>query len=195
MKISLDQIASRVRRKNAKEIRKVANPRTEPAAAVAAILRQGDTPSPEILFIRRAEHPDDPWSGHMAFPGGRLDPGDTSLSHTARRETVEELGLDLEAHGELVGPLDDVPTHKSGLVVRPFVWRVDDPPGLRPNEEVAGVYWVELASLLSGARDTTYPLVWKGRPHRFPGYQVEDGIVWGLTYRMLQILFEVLRRT
>ena len=46
-------------------------------AAVAAIVRVHDQ-QPEILFIHRAEHPLDPWSGHMAFPGGRMQTGDAS---------------------------------------------------------------------------------------------------------------------
>lgn len=163
----------------------------DPRAAVAAILRPGD--GPEILFIKRADHAGDPWSGHMAFPGGRRDPGDASLVHTARRETLEEIGLDLEGHGEMLGLLDDVPTHTTGLVVRPFVWAVAEVPGLRPNHEVAAVEWVPLETLMSGARDTTYPLTWKGQLHRFPAFEVESGVVWGLTYRMLQLLFETLR--
>ncbi len=161
----------------------------DPGAAVAAILR----PGAEILFIRRAEHPGDPWSGHMAFPGGRRDPGDASLEHTARRETLEEIGLDLERHGRLLGPLDDLPTFTHGLVVRPYVWAIDEARELEPNHEVSAVSWMSLATLESGAHDTTYPLQWKGQMHQFPGYDVGAGVVWGLTYRMLHGLFEALR--
>lgn len=182
--LDLDAIARRIR-----AARAPAGP--DPSAAVAAILRAGD--GPEILFIKRAEHPGDPWSGHMAFPGGRRDPGDASLVHTARRETLEEIGLDLGDHGEMLGPLEDVPTHTTGLVVRPFVWTVRAPSELRPNEEVAAIEWVPLRALMSGARDTTHTLDWKGMPHRFPAFEVQSGVVWGLTYRMLQILFETLR--
>lgn len=164
-----------------------------PRAAVAAILRESAR-GPEVLFIRRAERESDPWSGHMAFPGGRVEPHDATLVHTAMRETVEEIGLDLELHGELLARLDDVPTHTSGLVVRPFVWAVRDPPGLVPNHEVDEVHWVELGSLLRGERDTTFELEWKGAHHRLPAYAVGDGaVVWGLTYRMMQILLGHLR--
>ncbi len=182
---------ARIRRRLA-----VVEPRSagdEPRAAVATILREPEPGRPEVLLIRRAEHPQDPWSGHMAFPGGRLDPTDPSLEHTAVRETVEELGLDLSAHGELVARLDDVPTHKTGLVVRPFVFAAHRIPSLAPNHEVAEVHWVDLRSLLQGERDTTHQFEWKGALHRVPAYQVADRIVWGLTYRMLQILFTHLR--
>lgn len=166
---------------------------SEPRAAVAAILREHERGRPEVLLIRRAEHPRDPWSGHMAFPGGRLDPGDPSLEHTAVRETAEELGLDLGACGEIVTRLDDVPTHKTGLVVRPFVFVVDRAPPLSPNHEVDEVHWVDLRSMLTGERDTTHRFEWKGAVHQVPAYRVADRIVWGLTYRMLQILFTHLR--
>ncbi|MGB5283894.1 MAG: NUDIX domain-containing protein, partial [Polyangiales bacterium] len=63
-------------------------------AAVAMLLREGAS-GPEVFFIRRAEHPRDPWSGHMAFPGGRRDAGDATLLDTAMRETREEVGVDL----------------------------------------------------------------------------------------------------
>lgn len=177
-------LASIRRRLAVVEARDVESP---PRAAVAAILREQER-GPEILLIRRAEHPSDPWSGHMAFPGGRHDASDPSLEHTAVRETAEEIGLDLGAHGELIARLDDVPTHKSELVVRPFVWEVASVPDLVPNYEVAEVHWVDLESLLRGERDTTFELEWKGQQLRFPAYQVADRIVWGLTYRMLQIL-------
>jgi len=181
IELDLTAIADRIRARDTS-----AEP--DPRAAVAAVLR----PGPDILFIRRAEHPKDPWSGHMAFPGGRRDPTDDSLEHTARRETFEEVGLDL-GQGQLLGPLDDMPTFAGGLVVRPYVWLVEDPRPLTPNHEVSAVSWTSLSTLESGAHDTTYPLQWKGQHHEFPGYDVGPGIVWGLTYRMLHALFETLR--
>lgn len=119
-----------------------------------------------------------------------MEPTDPSLEYTAVRETAEEVGLHLPSYGELLGRLDDVPTHKAGLVVRPFVWAVGEPPALRPNHEVAAVHWVPIEPLIRGEHDTTYELEWKGAIHRFPGYRVRERIVWGLTYRMLRILFE-----
>jgi 8-oxo-dGTP pyrophosphatase MutT (NUDIX family) len=186
--IDLTELEARLRGRQARDAE------GERWAAVAALLRE--TPSgPEVLFIRRAEHPGDPWSGHMAFPGGRRDPEDPDLAFTAERETREELGLDLRHVARPLGRLDDVPTHRRGLVVRPYVYRLEvpDAPPLKPNYEVASTHWAEVAPLMRGERDTTYAFDWKGQPQRFPGYDVEGRVVWGLTYRMMQLLFGITR--
>ena len=78
-------------------------------AAVAAIF----TPQLDLLFMERAKVEGDPWSGHIAFPGGHEEDQDDSSLHTAMRETHEELGLDLSG-AEVLGSLDEVTT-VSGL--------------------------------------------------------------------------------
>lgn len=162
-------------------------------AAVATIVRPHEDGA-QVLLIQRAEHPNDPWSGHMAFPGGRHDPGDHDLHHTAVRETAEEIGLPLTQHADPLGALDDVPTHTTGLVVRPYVfWLRETPPLVLERSEVAAVHWANLGAMMRGERDTTHELAWKGQTHRLPAYEVADRIVWGLTYRMLSTLFERLR--
>lgn len=169
------------------------NAEPSPAAAVAAVLRTG-LRGPEVLFIQRAEQPGDPWSGHMAFPGGHREPDDRTLEDTAVRETVEELGLDLRRDGQSLARLPDLPTYKGRLVVRGFVFSVREHAALAPNHaEVAAVHWTPLEPLLRGERDTHMEAEWKGQRLRFPGYQVGERIVWGLTYRMLQYLIDGLR--
>ncbi|AKF05510.1 NUDIX hydrolase [Sandaracinus amylolyticus] len=172
-------------------------------AAVSAILRPGELDGPEVLLIRRAERPSDPWSGHMAFPGGRREPHDPDLQATAVRETREEVGLDLDVHGELLGRLDDaIPGSArglmTGLVVKPYVWQVHEVPELVPNGvEVDEIHWAPIAPMLRGERDASHEYVWKGQSMRFPGFRVGDGehprVVWGLTHRMLTTLFARLR--
>src|SRR6266581_316587 len=76
-------------------------------AAVAVVLREG-AEGAELIVIHRSHRRGDPWSGHMALPGGRQDAADRDLVATVTRETREEVGVDLERHGELLGNLDDL---------------------------------------------------------------------------------------
>lgn len=165
-------------------------------AAVAAILREREGVT-EVLLMRRATLDGDPWSGHMAFPGGRQDPSDGNLLATALRETQEETGLRLRPETDLIGRLDDLPAiargRRIGLVIAPFVFAVAGDPELTPNKhEVEELLWAPLAPMRSGERDTTLSWEFEGRKIEVPGYDVDGRIVWGLTHRMLGALFEAL---
>src|SRR6185503_21248762 len=93
-------------------------------AAIALVLRPNDEGDSDLLMIKRAEVERDPWSGHIACPGGRMDPTDRDLEHTAIRETWEETGIDLSRDGRILGTLDDITPRTPSLpplVIRPFV--------------------------------------------------------------------------
>ncbi len=166
-----------------------------PRAAVAAILRF-DGPT-RVLLIRRSEQPGDPWSGHMALPGGRMDPEDTSLLGTAIRETSEEVGIDLGAHARLMGQLDGLGAMARGewidLVIVPFVFALERDLPLRLNDEVDEALWAPLEPMAEGAVDTIRPYRHRGETWNLPAFQVGPHVVWGLTYRMLSAFFELLR--
>jgi 8-oxo-dGTP pyrophosphatase MutT (NUDIX family) len=166
-------------------------------AAVAIILRE-TSEGPQLLLIRRAERPSDPWSGHMAFPGGREEPHDESLFATAVRETMEEVALDLTESGRLLGPLEVLPAiargKKTGMTIAPFVFELTRDVTLAFNDgEVAEAVWVPLEPLLRGALLTTVPYELGGQRLNLPAHDFEGRIVWGLTYRMLDDLFALLR--
>jgi 8-oxo-dGTP pyrophosphatase MutT (NUDIX family) len=168
----------------------------ERRAAVAAVLRdRGD--GTEVLLIRRASREGDPWSGHMALPGGRQQGEDRDLLHTAIRETEEEVGLDLGSGAELVGRLDDLPAmargRPAGLIIASFVFELFGAPALTTNAEVDEALWTPLAPLAGGALDSTLPYELDGRKFTLPAWDVEGRIVWGLTHRILSTLFEVVR--
>lgn len=162
-------------------------------AAVAAVLRVVDG-APELLFIKRADHDGDPWSGHMAFPGGRYEAADASLQVTAQRETLEELALDLRA-GVWLGQLDDLAPRNAvlpPLLIRPFVALVAADVTFLPNEEVAATFWVPLAVLAHEDSRGEHVMTINGTRARFPGFRVEQHIVWGLTERIVQQLLSLL---
>lgn len=161
-------------------------------AAVAVVL----TPDPDsILLIRRAERAGDPWSGHMALPGGRREPGDQSLLATVIRETAEEVGVDL-SHDHLAGQLDDVVPRTPVLppiAVRPFVFLPPSRPGLVLNPEVASARWIPLNDLLRPDAYHSVRLEVAGQSREVPAYQLDDAIVWGMTERILTGLLGRLR--
>ncbi len=172
------------------------HPPEGPGAAVAAVLREG-TAGAEVLLIRRAERAGDPWSGHMAFPGGRRDPADRDLHATAVRETREEVGLDLDADGRLLGRLADMDAiaraRRTGLTITPFVFALErDVPLTFADGEVAEALWAPLAPLARGEGAGTVPYQREGRTVELPCWHVQGRVVWGLTYWMLQSLFEAL---
>lgn len=170
--------------------------RAGPRAAVAAVLRHGQDVG-DILLIRRADREGDPWSGHMAFPGGRREPSDPSLLATAIRETQEEIGLDLTKHATLVARMPDVQafTQRKGshLVVVPFVFRLTTEAELRPNAEVAEALWTPFGRFIRGEGAKPFPYEWEGTLHQLPSYDVDGRIVWGLTHRMIEVMREAVR--
>ena len=158
-------------------------------AAVAVIL----TPDPDaVLLIRRAERTGDPWSGHMALPGGRQDPDEPDLVSTAIRETAEEVGIALQP-GDLIGSLDDVVPRTPLLppvAVRPFVFALGDRPQLSLNPEVAAAHWVPLDLLLDPGTRHMVRLDIRGESREFAAYRLDDAVVWGMTERILSSLLE-----
>ena len=168
-----------------------------PAAAVAAVARKGEL-GPEMLFIERSTKKDDPWSGQMAFPGGRAEENDDDSLATAVRETSEELGIDLE-DSLLLGRLSDLEGGPRGtrqrLTVTPYVfWLSGQRPVSDPNHEVAGVIWVPVSELLEPSRYIEYFYTPVGSDS-WPGITVEgERVIWGLTLRMLIDLFRRLGR-
>jgi 8-oxo-dGTP pyrophosphatase MutT (NUDIX family) len=157
-------------------------------AAVALILRPaaGDL---EVLFIRRAEDPRDPWSGQMAFPGGRSEPGDEDLRVTAIRETAEEIGLDLDREAEYLGALDEVRAmarlRPMDLAITPFVFYLPGGAATTVSAEVTSVHWLPLASLRSPESRSSFEYRHDGGALSFPSLRVQEVVIWGLTYRML----------
>lgn len=166
------------------EILEVPKPRR---AAIALVLASNAGPrSPlSLLMVRRAEREGDPWSGHMALPGGHAQSEDASLAGTARRETREEVGIDLGG-AELLGRLDDVsPLRSSDLVVSPFVFWTGDPPALRLSPEIAEALWIPLEMLAGDSLRDWCEVDLHGARRRVPAFVIEGRVVWGMTFQVL----------
>jgi len=165
-------------------------------AAVATILHPVKSGGAEVLFIKRSEHPQDPWSGHMAFPGGRVDPTDIDEFAAVYREVQEEIGLDLENEGTYLTRLNDIRAMARGklmpMVITPFVFTVSSLPQLHLNEEVVEVVWVPLPFFYAKSSKSTVPYQIKGITIPLPCYRYNERVIWGLTYRMLQNLLRAI---
>lgn len=164
-------------------------------AAVALILRPRAEGELEMLLIKRAEWSGDPWSGHVAFPGGRQEPGDATLEGTAVRETYEETAIDLARDGSLLGTLDELRPRtpvEPPLIVRPYVFAAVPEVAIVPSPEVAEAFWVSLASLRDPAVSGETTVVVRGEERRVSSFLHGAHMVWGLTERAIRQFLAVI---
>lgn len=152
----------------------------------------------KVLFIRRATRENDPWSGHIAFPGGHHDQSDADLLHTVLRETQEEIGVSLnrsDCLGQLPLEIPYTADQRSNLVVVPFVFLLNHEPELNLNHEVSEVIWVSLKRLISDELLTHEAVHFNANEYRLPGFRLSGNhFVWGLTYRVLLRFFSIVKR-
>jgi 8-oxo-dGTP pyrophosphatase MutT (NUDIX family) len=164
----------------------------EPGMRLAAILlalRARADGEPELLMIKRAEAEGDPWSGHIACPGGRMEPGDHDLAVTAVRETLEETGVDVSRDGRLLGHLDDLSPRTPVLppiVIRPYVALVRAGVEIVPSREVAAAFWVPISALRERTAWGTDSVSVRGSTLEVSVFKHGEYTVWGLTERVLR---------
>ncbi len=166
--------------------------RKRSAVAIILQVREGEL---HILMIKRAEREGDPWSGHMAFPGGRMDSTDRNGYAVAVRETEEELGLTLPGTAPCIGRLSDLNARPQyglvGMVVTPFVFRLEHEVEFSPNYEVAEAVWIPLEFLLD--TDNREEMTWeyKGVKLPMPCYFYGRRCIWGMSLVMLDELMDL----
>jgi ADP-ribose pyrophosphatase YjhB (NUDIX family) len=150
-------------------------------AAVALVLREGPA-GLQVLFIERAPHENDPWSGNVCFPGGKVEDGD-------------EGGLDLSA-ALYLGRLSDIAGAFRPIRVSCFVYGMRRVGTLRPNDEVQDAFWVSLAELLDSSCHVEATVCFAGRTLTTPAIRLpHEGkpVLWGLTYRLVMQLLAFFR--
>lgn len=164
----------------------IAEPEARRAAVAVVITRDDD---PALLFIKREERESDPWSGHVAFPGGfRADPGELPAD-TARRETMEETGLDLVRLGNAAGLLDDIYPRSVLLpkvVVTPCVFTIERRFPVAAGDEVDQVIWLPVKEVFDPASRQPYIIKLPTGERSFDSIHAEGLVIWGLTERILQ---------
>ncbi len=154
-------------------------------AAVSVIFRP-DGARERLLLIKRAEREGDPWSGQMALPGGRVSGADRTFLEAARRETLEEVGIDLNSEGSrFLGYLGEFRAHTRRVLVVPCVFRREGRVRVLRNNEVASHIWVPLDELSRQRGRSTFEVRREGETMRFPSLVYRGHVIWGLTERIL----------
>jgi 8-oxo-dGTP pyrophosphatase MutT (NUDIX family) len=164
-------------------------------AAVAIILRVGPGAALELLLIERAERQGDPWSGHVALPGGRQSLGDAGLEDTVVRETLEETGIDLANDGAILGTLDELRPRTPSLppiIVTPFVAVVRLDVEVVTSAEVAAAFWVPWSFFADPDASRESIVQVRGADWNVASYVIGRRVVWGMTEGILRQLVDVL---
>ena len=154
-------------------------------AAVAIVLRDG-----EVLLMQRAECEGDPWSGQVSLPGGHAEDGDDSLTGTALREALEEVGADL-SESRLAGALEPVRARVRGVpidtTILPVVFEVEGEPELTLGPEAQAAFWFPLERAVAGELDSTLRYQRGEAVVQLPCWEFEEHVVWGLTHGILSV--------
>ena len=156
-------------------------------AAVALIIRNHHG-SAELLIIERAINVNDPWSGHLALPGGRIEGNDADLIDTAIRETHEEVSLVLDRSTSIIGqlaPLRPVSPRLPPITVAPFIAAAPRHTDLILSAEVARAFWIKLSDLISDGRSSSFSMNVGTARHTWPAYDSLYGPIWGITERII----------
>lgn len=171
-------------------------PRDASLSEAAVLLALRPTDPLELLLIKRAEKEGDPWSGHMALPGGRRQTEDRSLLATALRETREETGLVVYPEAVL-GELEEVrpgSRRRFSIMVSPWVAVVDPDATITPAPaEVEAALWVPLSHLASDEAVDELLIELEGESRSFPALSYQEYVIWGLTHRILEDFIGVAR--
>ncbi len=162
-------------------------------AAVALILRASPE-GPDVLFIERAAHDADPWSGNLGFPGGKVEKEDSGAREAAGRETLEEIGLDLGG-ARYLGRLSDIAGAHLPIRVSCFVYGLVSSADFTLSDEVRTVFWVPLADLADPALHLVAPVQFSGKTLTSPAIFIPEARqtpLWGITYRLVMQFLDIL---
>jgi 8-oxo-dGTP pyrophosphatase MutT (NUDIX family) len=155
-------------------------------AAVALVLREGEAGT-EVLFIERARHESDPWSGDLGFPGGKVEAADGEPRQAAERETFEEIGLDLQ-EANFLGRLDDIAGAHLPVAVSCFIYATEHPGPFIMSDEIADAFWVPLQLVSDPGRHRMMTVFFRGERLQRPAIDLRGPggtVLWGITYRLV----------
>jgi 8-oxo-dGTP pyrophosphatase MutT (NUDIX family) len=174
---------------NAEKLSELLNPVTKnfnANAAVVLLLRKKED-NLQVLLVKRAEKSDDPWSGQTALPGGKRDPEDRNLIETVVRETLEETNINLLEDCRFLGATKPIKSiRRPEMKILPFVVLLEQEQTIKLNEELTEYLWTPLKELAKHKGTAKFSF------GKYPAYTIEKHVVWGLTYRILDKLLNIL---
>lgn len=158
----------------------------EKHAEAAVLIPVTDRPVPGVILTQRPD-----WlrrhAGQVAFPGGRMDPDDTNLTHTALREAEEEIGL--EPHIVEIAGLGAPYYSGSGFKVTPVIGVIPPDLILTPDpDEVAEIFEVPFEFLLNADNAARREIYWKGAMREYFDIDWDGRRIWGVTAGILHNL-------
>lgn len=156
-------------------------------AAVTILLRE-HLAEVELLIIQRAVYPNDPWSGHLALPGGRADAADQHLIATAARETFEEVGIRLNPEQHYIGRLATLLPQNPRLPkieISPLIAIAPETFSMQLSDEVADAFWMPLRGLKQHGLSDFYRWKMDEVVIKYPAYSSPRGPIWGITQKIL----------
>jgi 8-oxo-dGTP pyrophosphatase MutT (NUDIX family) len=159
----------------------------EGAEAAVALLIRVVGESLEVLVVERVVSARDPWSGQIALPGGKRGAEDADLRATAVREVLEETGIDILKKGQFLGVLSvSASSGRADMRVLPFVILVEDEPTVNLNTaELEWFAWIPMNDLIRHRGRVEFAF------GEQPAYAIDDVVIWGLTFRILEEFFAV----
>ena len=163
-------------------------------AAVMMILKDEPDGS-SMLFIKRPDSESDPFSGHVAFPGGKMKEADSDKLETAVRETREEIGVDIHKSARVIGELDDVNPNNpraNTYIVTPYICVLEEDVAFTPDaREVETVLWVPVNHLRDERNFKLRLREVGGQMREDYAYNYGQYIIWGMTGRILRQFFSL----
>ena len=157
------------------------------ANAAVVVLLKSNNQDFQVLFVKRAEKSGDPWSGQIALPGGKRDLEDHNLKETVVRETLEETSINLLEGCRFLGAMEPVrSTQKPEMQILPFVVLQEKEQAIKLNEELTEYFWTPLKELAKhkGTAKISFG--------EYPAYIIENNVIWGLTYKIMQNLLSLI---
>lgn len=151
-------------------------------AAVVVLLKTINTDF-KVLFVKRVEETNDPWSGQTALPGGKVNPEDNTLKETVVRETLEETSINLLDGCRFLGTMEPLrSTQKPEMQILPFIVLLEKEQAIELNEELTEYFWIPIKELAKHQGIVKFSF------GKFPAYIIKNKIIWGLTYKIMQNL-------